>query len=99
MNKKFSAGVALMSLILASIAIPSPTHGFERADAHYQQKFFTKKYSNCSALNKDFPGGVSKSSKVKNQGGKTKYQPKVDAKIYEANKGKDRDKDGIACER
>lgn len=58
-----------------------------------------KKYSNCKALNKVFPGGVAKSSKVKNKGGNTKYKPKVSAKLYEANKSKDRDKDGIACER
>jgi hypothetical protein len=59
----------------------------------------TKKYSNCKALNKVYPGGVAKSSKAKNKGGKTKYQPKVDAKLYKANSTKDRDKDGIACER
>jgi hypothetical protein len=58
-----------------------------------------KKFSNCAALNKVYPGGVAKSSKVKNQGGKTLHNPKVDPKIYEANKSKDRDKDGIACER
>jgi hypothetical protein len=59
----------------------------------------TQKFSNCAELNKVYPGGVAKSSKVKNQGGKTKYKPAVDAKIYEANKSKDRDKDGIVCER
>jgi hypothetical protein len=57
------------------------------------------KFANCAALNKVYPGGVAKSSKVKNQGGKTRHQPRVDQKIYEANKSKDRDKDGIACER
>jgi hypothetical protein len=58
-----------------------------------------KEFLNCKALNKVYPGGVSKSSKAKNKGGKTKYQPKVDAKLYKANSTKDRDKDGIACER
>ena len=58
-----------------------------------------KKYSNCAALNKDYPGGVAKSAKVKNKGGKTKYTPKVSSSIYKANKTKDRDGDGIACER
>lgn len=95
MNKRgLALGVAILLLLPAT-----PSFGNTNLGALEQQQFFTKKYSNCSALNKDFPGGVSKSSKVKNQGGKTKYQPKVDAKIYEANKGKDRDKDGIACER
>ena len=59
----------------------------------------TKKYANCKALNKVYPGGVAKSSKAKNKGGKTKYKPKASSTLYEANKAKDRDKDGIACER
>jgi hypothetical protein len=59
----------------------------------------TKKYANCTALNKVYPGGVAKSSKEKNKGGKTKYKPMVHAQLYEANKIKDLDKDGIACER
>ena len=58
-----------------------------------------KKYANCTALNKDFPGGVAKSSKVKNKGGKTKKSPKVSAALYNANIKMDRDKDGISCEK
>ncbi|WP_316570431.1 excalibur calcium-binding domain-containing protein [Neobacillus sp. YIM B06451] len=58
-----------------------------------------KKYANCTELNKDYKGGVAKDSKVKNIGGKTRYQPFVSKALYDANKSKDRDKDGIACER
>lgn len=58
-----------------------------------------KKFSNCSALNKVYPGGVSKSASVVNKGGKTKLVPVVNAKVYAENKGKDRDGDGIACEK
>lgn len=58
-----------------------------------------KTYSNCKELNKDYKGGVAKSSSTKNKGGKTKYKPYVSKALYDANKGKDRDKDGIACER
>lgn len=58
-----------------------------------------KAYKNCTELNKVYKGGISNSSKVKNKGGKTKYKPIVNAKLYAANKTKDRDKDGIACER
>jgi hypothetical protein len=61
--------------------------------------FAAKKYANCTALNKDYPGGVSKSSKTKNKGGKTKKTPKVSASIYAANSKMDRGKDGIACEK
>jgi hypothetical protein len=58
-----------------------------------------KTYNNCTELNKDYKGGVSKSSSVKNKGGKTKYKPYVSKALYEANKKSDRDKDLIACER
>ncbi|MFE4523992.1 excalibur calcium-binding domain-containing protein [Cytobacillus firmus] len=58
-----------------------------------------KSYTNCTELNKDYKGGVSQSSSSKNKGGKTKYKPFVSKELYNANKSKDRDKDGIACER
>jgi hypothetical protein len=57
-----------------------------------------KKFSNCAALNKVYPGGVAKSSKWANKGGKIKNKPTVNSKVYAENSGKDRDKDGIACE-
>ena len=59
----------------------------------------TKTYKNCTELNKDYRGGVAKSSSVNNIGGKTKYKPYVSKALYDANSSKDRDKDGIACER
>jgi hypothetical protein len=58
-----------------------------------------KKFANCTALNDAYPGGVAKNSKVTNMGGATNYLPVVKPKIYNANASKDRDKDGIACER
>ncbi|MEH7515725.1 excalibur calcium-binding domain-containing protein [Gottfriedia acidiceleris] len=57
------------------------------------------KYKNCKALNKVFPGGVAQAKNVKNKGGKTKYKPFVSKALYDKNKGLDRDKDKIACER
>ena len=65
--------------------------------------FSEKKFKNCSALNKEYPGGVAeKSNSVnKNKAGvrqDSKNVPKVSSKIYKENKGLDRDKDGIACE-
>ncbi|MGE6256723.1 excalibur calcium-binding domain-containing protein [Heyndrickxia sporothermodurans] len=56
-------------------------------------------YKNCKELNKVYKGGVARSSKVKNKGGKTKYKPFVSKALYDKNKDKDRDKDFIACER
>ncbi|ODG91500.1 hypothetical protein BED47_07555 [Gottfriedia luciferensis] len=58
-----------------------------------------KHYKNCTELNKDFKGGVARSSSVKNKGGKTKYKPYASKALYDANKKMDRDKDLIACER
>ncbi|PSL41836.1 excalibur calcium-binding domain-containing protein [Planomicrobium soli] len=58
-----------------------------------------KVYANCTALNKDYKGGVARTSSVKNKGGKTNYKPFVSKALYDANKSKDRDKDLIACER
>ena len=62
-----------------------------------------KKFKNCTALNKEFPGGVAEktTSVNKNKAGvlqESKNTPKVSSKIYKENKGLDRDKDGIACE-
>jgi hypothetical protein len=56
-------------------------------------------YKNCTELNKVYKGGVAKNSKIRNKGGKTKYKPTVSAKVYSLNTKRDRDKDGIACER
>ena len=57
------------------------------------------KFKNCTAVNKVYKGGVSKSADTVNSGGKTKHQPTVDAKLYKTLKSMDRDKDGIACEK
>lgn len=57
------------------------------------------KFKNCTQLNKVYAGGVAMNANVKNKGGKTKLKPTVAANIYNAHKGLDRDKDGIACER
>ncbi|WP_374703163.1 MULTISPECIES: excalibur calcium-binding domain-containing protein [Bacillus] len=58
-----------------------------------------KTYKNCTELNKDYKGGVARSSSDKNKGGKTKYKPYVSKALYNANKTKDRDGDNIACEK
>ena len=57
------------------------------------------KFANCTELNSVYPGGVAKNAKVTNKGGETKNTPVVKPSIYKKNASKDRDKDGIACER
>ena len=58
----------------------------------------TRVFKNCTELNKEYPGGVARPRAV-NAGGLTKFLPKYDSALYEANKKSDRDKDGIACEK
>lgn len=58
-------------------------------------------YSDCASLNQVFPHGVGRAGAVDHVSGST--QPVttfyVSSWIYSGNPGRDRDKDGIACER
>jgi hypothetical protein len=89
MKHKVFSGLLILITVLWS------TQGSALALGHFPDK----KYSNCAALNKVYPGGVAKSKTSVNRGGSTKYAPRVSASIYSENKSKDRDHDGIACER
>ena len=82
--------ILMTVVLLLAAAAPSP------AAAH--AVVLEKKFSNCAELNKVYPGGVAKSAKSVNKGGKIKKTPTVNAKVYAENSSKDRDKDGIACE-
>ena len=86
--KKIGAVLTAAVLALGVAAIPA-----QPADAA------PAKFKNCTMLNKTFKGGVSMNATVRNKGGKTKYAPTVNTAVYNNNKGLDRDKDGIACER
>ena len=60
-----------------------------------------KKYSNCKALRKDYPSGVSRAADVVDKGKKansTSPLPVVNPDVYAKNIRLDADKDGIACE-
>lgn len=54
----------------------------------------TTKFKNCDALRVKFPNGVAESVKAAGTSGAT-----VNKKVYQANRGMDRDKDKIACEK
>lgn len=56
-------------------------------------------FKNCSALNLKYPFGISLKAAAKNIGKGPIETPKVDSKLYAANKKLDLDKDGIACEK
>jgi hypothetical protein len=88
--KKFSG----ISIFVMAIAIASPANAA------------TVKYKNCKALNKVHPSGVAKpgAQDTKKAKGKkvavtTNGVPTYDGALYKKNKGLDRDKDGIACEK
>lgn len=57
------------------------------------------RYASCSSMNRHFPGGIARVSKFKNLGSRINFQPFVLASGYDRNKGLDRDRDGIVCER
>ena len=71
-------------LVLLNLAMFSEV-SFSQAQA--------KKYKNCTELRKEFPKGVAGTKSAARKTGAS-YEPKV----YSANKAKDRDKDGAACE-
>jgi hypothetical protein len=60
-----------------------------------------KKFANCAALNRVYPHGVAKKGARDKVTGKTKPVTsfKVHAATYALNTARDRDKDGVACEK
>lgn len=56
-------------------------------------------YQNCNAMHVRYKGGVGKPGAVdRRASGHAKYAPTRSTALYNANKGLDRDRDGIACE-
>ena len=80
--------VSVMLLLCLLSVTPLLVHAAERATT----------YKNCTALNKVYKGEVAKVG-AKNKGGTLRYKPMYSKALYAANCGRDRDKDGIACER
>lgn len=58
-----------------------------------------KKYKNCAALNKDYPHGVGKKGAKDKTSGDPVTSFRVSTTVYKLNTARDRDKDGIACEK
>ncbi|BDD83969.1 hypothetical protein TPB0596_37320 [Tsukamurella pulmonis] len=56
-------------------------------------------YPNCKALNADYPHGVGEPGAVDSTSKTPVTTFTVDADLYKANDGLDRDGDGIACEK
>jgi hypothetical protein len=56
-------------------------------------------YQNCTQLNRAYPHGVGKPGAHDHTGGTPVTTFKRSAALYRANASKDRDRDGIACEK
>lgn len=56
-------------------------------------------YANCKALNADYPHGVGRTGAVDSTSGTPVTDFTVDDDLYNANTKRDRDGDGIACEK
>ena len=94
MFRRALAAGTLATLIVT--AVPSTIlAGHGSADAKY------KHYANCTKLNKDYKHGVGKPGAVDQVSGHSKKVKNfyVSEGLYQANKGSDRDHDGIACEK
>lgn len=58
-----------------------------------------RRFTNCTELNAVYPHGVGKTGATDQTSGKPVTTFTVDDALYDANKGSDRDGDGIACEK
>ena len=85
--------------VIAAQSVGSPQQLTPAASTTVAVK--AKKFANCTALNKVYAHGVGKPDAVDHVSGHTKkvtnFYPSLS--LYKANKGSDRDKDGIACEK
>ncbi len=91
--------VSLGASPVVAQAAPSGTAALAQAKAPSKKAL----YKNCTAVNKKYPHGVGRSgAKDKTSGKKVTTFKKSSALYQEAmsyNRGLDRDKDGIACEK
>jgi hypothetical protein len=92
-------GIEMHKKIISLLAAPALAMSLATPAQAALTPALEKKFANCTALNLVYSGGVAKTKTTVNKGGKTKVTPTVNLKVYNENKSKDRDGDGIACER
>ncbi len=81
---------SLLALAIVTPVVLAATAG--SADA-------ARSFSNCSALNRVYSHGVGKPGARDSTSGKRVTNFTRSTKLYNANRSKDRDGDGIACEK
>lgn len=87
-TKVVRGSAALLIGLALSLGTATPAHAA------------VKKYSSCAKLNKDYHHGVGKPGARDKTSGKQVTNFTRNKKVYDLNKkARDRDKDGIACEK
>ncbi|MGC4961731.1 excalibur calcium-binding domain-containing protein [Gordonia sp. DT218] len=84
-RKIFVGMLAAATLVVAPLAVAAPAEA--------------SAYSNCKALNADYPHGVGKSGAVDSTSGTPVTNFTVNDNLYSQESSHDGDNDGIACER
>lgn len=88
----FTAAIAVGIVTLSPIPLYAHASKYVGSSTSLANASSTK-FTDCAALLKQFPNGVAKNRKAAAASG-----AQVNAKMYDANRGLDRDKDGVACE-
>ena len=79
-------------IVASSVALLAPISVAGPADA-------AAHFANCTAMHHKYKHGVARSAAAASYQVRKGYgRPAVNAAIYRANSGSDRDKDGTACE-
>jgi Excalibur calcium-binding domain len=78
---------------------PPPTTAAETTSPPTVPPQSARRFANCTELNAVYPHGVGRTGASDQSSGKPVTTFTVDDAVYEANKGSDRDGDGIACEK
>ncbi len=89
--KRMLAVVTALGLVAIAAAPPTATAVSTKAP---------KKYANCTELNKDYKHGVArKGARDRTTSGRPVTTFTVNNAVYALNKTRDRDRDGVACEK
>jgi hypothetical protein len=85
--------------VLVLITAAAPLLAGQAAASVESPAAASKKFRNCTALNKVYPHGVGKVGARDKTRGTPVTNFKRSNKLYRENTARDRDRDGIACEK
>ena len=93
--------VAVSAISIAAPVAAAAPKGDPQASPATSVQVKAKRYKNCTALNMVYPHGVGKPGAVDHVSGNSQPVTNfyVSVALYKANKGSDRDHDGVACEK